>query len=520
MLRTEFEWPGLVARLRGVNLRFGECFCFGGLCVAEFCFGVGGRDRLCGDCLLGENRHVVGFHTHEAARDDEGADGRGTFGEGELEFADAELGQNRSPAGEEAHETVGGGDGGVGDRIVDERGGGSHEFAAEGLLGQDRSPSRAGKGPNAGLLGVRGRMVRVRNREFLIGGACREGCILDSLWLMNPESANLVPRAPTMGAVWKWVVLVAVLGVIVASALMFGSTGNGWPGAEVLGIRGFRVIAAAAVGAGLGLAGVLLQVLLRNPLASPDMLGLASGGGLGVAVSVYLAHLAGFGIANSGSITVGAAVGCFVALGLVFALGRRQGLVDPFTLLLVGVVIGIVCSAATQFITHLLPDQGVAAQRMLLGAVRETDLTWAEVIGVGAMVVAGLVFAWSQHFALDCLALGDDEAASIGVSVGRLRMGLVVVAGLVTAGTVVVAGPIGFVGIVAPHAVRMVMGSSHRMLVPASAIVGAALVVGADTLVRVADFGSGRMPISVVTALVGGPTLVYLLRKSRRESVG
>jgi len=314
-----------------------------------------------------------------------------------------------------------------------------------------------------------------------------------------------------------WMALVVGCGVIVILAMCSGPTGWGWPGTDVLAIRGFRVIAAGVVGAGLALAGVLLQALLRNPLASPDLLGLASGGGLGVAVSVYLAHLAGFGIANAGSATIGASLGCFGALGVVYALGRRRGLLDPFTLLLVGVVVGIVCAAASQFITHLLPDQGVATQRMLLGAIRESDLSWAEVLGIGGVVMAGCGFAWSRSFALDCLTLGDDEAASVGVAVRTLRAALILVSGLVTAGTVVLAGPIGFIGIVAPHTVRLVFGSGHRSLVPASAVMGAALVIGADTAVRLSDFGSGRMPISVVTALVGGPVLIVLLRRARGD---
>jgi len=327
------------------------------------------------------------------------------------------------------------------------------------------------------------------------------------------SSTDRPPTSPAIAS--KWVALVAASIGVVLLAFCSGATGFGWPHGEIFGIRAFRLIAGATVGGGLALAGVLLQSLLRNPLASPDLLGLASGGGLGVAVSVYLAHLAGFGIANAGSATVGASVGCFAALGLVYALGRRRGLLDPFTLLLVGVVIGIVCSAATQFITHLLPDQGVAAQRMLLGSIRETDLSWTEVLVIGGLVLAGCGFAWSRAFALDCLSLGDDEAASVGVPVPILRAALIIVSGLVTAGTVVIAGPIGFIGIVAPHTVRLMLGSSHRSLVPASVLVGAVLVIGADTLVRLADFGSGRMPISVVTALVGGPVLVVLLRRAR-----
>ncbi len=361
-------------------------------------------------------------------------------------------------------------------------------------------------------------MVRVRRLEF--PAEPRGAPLTASLGAVDASPSHARVAEPQRGRLVAWGAILSAVGLVVGVSLLLGPAGVGWPSGEVLGLRGFRVLAAAAVGGGLGLSGVLLQALLRNPLASPDLLGLASGGGLGIAVTVYLAHLAGFGIANAGSATIGATAGCFTALGMVVLWGRRRGVLDPFTLLLVGVIIGIVCSAGSQFITHLLPDQGVAAQRMLLGAIRETDLSWAEVIGVGGCVAVGGLYAWCRAFALDCLALGDDEAASVGVDVGRLRVALVVLSGIVTAGTVVLAGPIGFVGIVAPHAVRMSLGSTHRLLIPAAAVVGAGLVVGADALVRVIDLGSGRMPISVITALVGGPTLVYLIRKSRRDSLG
>jgi iron complex transport system permease protein len=271
------------------------------------------------------------------------------------------------------------------------------------------------------------------------------------------------------------------------------------------------------VGSALAVAGVMLQSLLRNPLASPDLLGLASGAGLGVMLVTYIAFKAGLGISGSSSgvgwtTSSAALVGSMAALALVFLLSQRRGLLDPVTLVLVGVVVSIMCSAGTLLIKSLLPDQGVAAARLLMGDLSD-DAPHPRVYMVGIVTLAGTIIGWLAARAMDAAALGEDEARSIGVPLGLLRIVLFITAGVLCAGSVVLAGPIGFVGLICPHAVRLLAGPTHRTLVIGSALAGGTLVILADSIARLMDFGAGHPPISVLTSLVGGPVLVLLLRR-------
>lgn len=286
---------------------------------------------------------------------------------------------------------------------------------------------------------------------------------------------------------------------------------------QLFEIRAMRVGAGICVGAALAVAGVMLQSLLRNPLASPDLLGLASGSGLGIMIAVYLASLAGNGIASASGAgaTSAALLGAMLALVLVYTLSQRRGLLEPITLILVGVIISILCSAGILFIKHLLPDRGEAADRLIMGALRD-DLTTRELLGVGLLTLAGIVVGVILGRAMDVASLGDDESRSIGLSLGRLRLALFATSGVLTAGSVLIAGPIGFVGLICPHAVRLLAGPGHRVLIVGAALAGALLMVLADSAVRLIELPSGRLPISVITSLIGGPMLIVLLRRNDR----
>jgi iron complex transport system permease protein len=196
----------------------------------------------------------------------------------------------------------------------------------------------------------------------------------------------------------------------------------------------------------------------------------------------------------------------------VLLLGQRRGLIEPVSLILVGVVVAVLAGAGVALVQHLLPGQGWSvAARWTLGSLSDDAPRWlVAVVGTVTLLAIGAA-AWLGP-AMDCASLGEDEARSVGLPLARLRLILFAIAGGLTAGSVLLAGPIGFVGLVCPHAVRLLAGPSHRELVVGSALAGAALVVGADTLVRVADLGAGRMPIGILTALVGGPTFLWMLR--------
>lgn len=297
--------------------------------------------------------------------------------------------------------------------------------------------------------------------------------------------------------------------------------GFAWPEDPLLlEIRSSRAFSAGVVGAGLALAGVLLQSLLRNPLASPDLLGLSSGAGLGVMLAAYLAYVATGHIAPASSLgggfgAPGAILGSAATLAMVYAVSQRSGQIDPLGLVLVGVIVSVVAGACIQLIQRLLPDGGLAVSRMLIGTIPddvEAGFIWGNLIAVLAVVSAGLLARrW-----LDAFSMGVDEARSVGVPVDLLKSGMLIAAGTLTAGTVMIAGPIGFVGLVVPHAVRMVLGPSHGPLLLGAVLLGAFSMVLADVVVAGVRLPSGRLPVGVVTALVGGPAFVVLLRRTMR----
>jgi iron complex transport system permease protein len=310
--------------------------------------------------------------------------------------------------------------------------------------------------------------------------------------------------------------LAAVLALAVIARLVVGRDPPDPEAARAfLELRLARVVASVWVGASLAVAGVMLQALLRNPLASPDILGLASGSGLGVMLAAWIAFQATGTLAASerpGLGTGGAAVlGAVGALGVVYLLSQKKGVLDPITLILVGVAVSIMCSAGTMLVRHLLPDSGQSVARLLLGSVRDCSRTELAVVGAATLAGTGLGVWYGR--AMDAASLSDDEARSVGVGLSRLRTVLFLTSGVLTAGSVVLAGPIGFVGLICPHAVRLLAGPGHRVLVLGSALAGAALVVGCDALVRVVDLGTGQLPIGVLTSLLGGPVLIWLLRR-------
>jgi iron complex transport system permease protein len=330
-------------------------------------------------------------------------------------------------------------------------------------------------------------------------------------------------------------VLAAALALAAVSRLMVGKGGFELPG-KFLQWRAQSVAAGLVVGVCLAVGGVMMQALLRNPLASPDITGLSAGAGLAVMISIYITHAGGAGIGENGTLMGGwgghagpALLGSLAALVIVYSLSQRSGLVDPTALVLIGVVISVMCGAGIMFLQHLMPGvaMGPSGSRILVGALNE-DATWGELAAVGAVAALGLgVGLWAGP-AMDAASLGDDEGASVGVRIGALRLGLLGCAGLLTAAAVVIAGPLGFVGLVSPHVVRLLAGpgagdaagagggalwSGHRMLVLGSAMAGAALVIGGDALVTAIALDTGRMPLGVVMALVGGAVFIGLLRR-------
>lgn len=319
----------------------------------------------------------------------------------------------------------------------------------------------------------------------------------------------------TRRALWTLLALGVLLAVAAWARLLVGGDGLAWPDDPVLReLRVARVLAGAAVGGSLALAGVLLQCLLRNPLASPDLLGLSTGAGLGVSVAMLVGYRATGTAPTGAGMELPALAGAVAALALTYAISRRRGGLDPATLILVGVIIAILCGAGIRLAHHLLPDRGLSAARWLFGAIHDDLSPLRLAIAGGLTVVAMGLSAWFGPM-LDAASLSEEEATSVGVPIGRLRVGLFVGSGVLASLAVVLAGPVGFVGLVAPHAARLLGGAGHRVLCVTAPLAGAALVIGADTLVKAIELPTGRLPIGVVTALIGGPVFLVLLLRTR-----
>lgn len=291
--------------------------------------------------------------------------------------------------------------------------------------------------------------------------------------------------------------------------------------AILLGLRLPRALLALLVGAALAAAGTALQALLRNPLAEPFVLGVSGGAALGgslvLVASAALGRIAGPAAAVLGAappVALGAVVGAMASTILVFGLGRIAGRLVPEAALLVGVVFNAFVAGVITLIKMLVPPE--AASRLMYWLVGEVGYESGGTLAAGAVLVglavAALVLLSGR---LNLLTLGEDEAAALGVDVRRDRALVFFAASAATGAAVALAGMVGFVGLIVPHLVRRVVGPDHRLLVPASALFGAAFLVLADAGARLAFLPLGtEPPVGAVTAFVGGPFFLWLLRRT------
>ena len=267
-----------------------------------------------------------------------------------------------------------------------------------------------------------------------------------------------------------------------------------------------RVLTAAAVGAGLAVAGAVMQALTRNPLADPYLLGLSSGASLG-AVAVLV-------LGVSALLAPAAFLGALAALVATLFIARASGPLTPARTVLAGVAVSSLAASVASFIIFWTAtgDSYREILGWLLGSL--AGARWPAVaIAVGAIVVVGIPLTLAAR-TLDAFAFGDTAAASLGVNVERTRWILLVATALLTGAMVSVSGSIGFVGLVLPHAVRLVVGTGHRALLPLSALLGAVFLIWADTAARTL-FDPRELPVGIVTAIVGAPLFVILLVRKR-----
>jgi iron complex transport system permease protein len=269
-----------------------------------------------------------------------------------------------------------------------------------------------------------------------------------------------------------------------------------------------RVLAAALVGSGLAVAGVVFQALLRNPLASPDTLGVSAGAALGAMLAITF-H-ADFSLLSVSAVPLASFAGSLGALAIVYGLSaaRRRGQ-STMVLLLAGVTLTALLSAVVRFVQYLADfTETFQTVRWLMGSLDVAGYG-PIVAAIVPMAVASVGFATLPRV-LDLMSLGSEAAAARGVDVTRAERVALVSASLSTGAAVSLGGPVAFVGIIVPHLVRLIVGADHRLVLPASALFGAAFLIGCDLVARTA-LAPVELPVGIVTAIIGGPFFLWLL---------
>ncbi len=313
-----------------------------------------------------------------------------------------------------------------------------------------------------------------------------------------------------------WIVLLALTPVVPLLGLLAGSSGLGLPdwhtetGRALLALRLERVWAGLIVGAALAAAGVVLQALLRNPLAEPYVLGVSGGSALGAAAAILFGAAGGVWTVPFAAFAAGAAT-----LALVVRLAQDdQGVPSIYGLLLSGVIVSSVCSGLLMFMLSIAPAEGI--HNVLWWMLGNLQMPSRPLLAAcSALVLAGLAAAMALAPEWNALTLGSDTAHHLGVRTKAAVAAGLLLATVITASAVATAGLIGFVGLVVPHVVRSLIGPDHRRLLPGAALAGGLFLAACDTLARTV-LAPREIPVGVITALVGGPFFLWILRQRRK----
>jgi iron complex transport system permease protein len=343
------------------------------------------------------------------------------------------------------------------------------------------------------------------------------------------DHADAATRGRTRpAAVGRWLPPLLLIGVILLScgvgkyavspadlfslliAKMTGGTANVDTAVEtvVWQIRLPRVLAGVLVGAALAASGAAYQGMFRNPLVSPDILGVSAGAGLGAALGIFFSL-------PVAAIQALAFIGGLLAVGAVYLIGTAIRRHDPIlVLVLTGIAVGALLGAAISLIKVLADpyDQLPAITYWLLGSL--TGVTQGDIIGALPAVLIGLLPLYLLRWRMNLLSLSEDEARALGVSTGRLRLLFIAAATLITSATVAIAGIVGWVGLLIPHVARILVGPEFARLLPAALMLGAGFLVAVDALARTA--AAIEMPLGILTAVIGAPFFLWLLAAARR----
>ena len=283
----------------------------------------------------------------------------------------------------------------------------------------------------------------------------------------------------------------------------------------LLVIRIPRIIAAALVGSGLSVSGLLFQGLFRNPLADPYVIGSSGGALLGASVGVFL--LPAVSVAGFGTTALLAFAGAIGSIVLVYWLASVDGRTPVVALLLAGFAVSTMLSYSSYFLETLDQDFGQGMHVLsswLHGTISQP--TWPQLAIVAAMLMIGLAGSVPLARRLNTLALGEEYATHLGISVQQTRIAVILIGSILTAAAVALGGLISFTGLIIPHILRMILGPDHVRLLPATALAGALFLLMADTAARTV-IAPAELPVGVLTAFIGGPFFLFLLRKARRE---
>lgn len=296
---------------------------------------------------------------------------------------------------------------------------------------------------------------------------------------------------------------------------IFGGLNIGeWSNTEetiIIQIRTPRIFLAMLVGIGLAIVGASMQGLFRNPMAEPYILGMSSGAAVGAALAIVL----GVGKVFGGlAIPALSFIGATLTIFIVYHIARTDGKIPTETLLLSGIAVGFFLHAVVSFLKIIASDEALRSVVLwLMGSFSQSS--WSDIKMVTLPMLLGIAILYLLSRELNLLQFGEETALHLGVEVESIKKILLVAASLVTAVSVAVSGIIGFVGLIIPHLVRLIIGPDHRLLLPASALSGAIFLLLCDTLARTA-FQPEELPIGIITAAVGGPYFVYLLRRRKK----
>jgi iron complex transport system permease protein len=284
----------------------------------------------------------------------------------------------------------------------------------------------------------------------------------------------------------------------------------------IFDIRLIRVIGGALVGAALAVSGVLFQGLLRNPMADPYIIGTSAGAAMGAVLAMMLpvsAVFMGFGL-----VPIAAFIGAAATVFIVYNLARTNGKAPIISVLLAGMVISALLGAVMSFLMSISDRVGLNLHSVfsfLMGG-HINVMYWSQIIIVAVLVIGGIAGARFFAFHLNVFATGEEGAAYLGINVERDKIIILGLGSLLTSAAVSISGLIGFVGLIVPHAVRLSLGPDHRLLIPVSALAGAIFLVVADLVARTI-MAPVQIPVGVITAIVGGPFFLFILRWNKRE---